>query len=80
MKIEDFIEMWHDKRFSKKFTLLNFLTNDYLRNYLAVGVGVPFFCLKQRLKDKDNLSEIDIMFLNIYCKKIEMGLDDVFHL
>ena len=80
MKINDFVEMWHDKRFSKKFTLLNFLTNDYLRNYLAVRVEIPFLNLKQKLRDKNDLSKTDIMILNNYCKKVEKGLDDVFHL
>lgn len=35
------IEFFRDKRFSWRFKLANFIMNDYLRNYLAVGCMLP---------------------------------------
>ena len=36
--MKDFFELITDKRFSLKFRLLNILSGDYLRNFLALGV------------------------------------------
>lgn len=37
MKLSDWLEFFADKRFGWRFKLANFIMNDYLRNYLAVG-------------------------------------------
>lgn len=37
MKLSDWIEFFTDKRFGWRFKIANFIMNDYLRNYLAVG-------------------------------------------
>ena len=37
MRLSDWIEFFADKRFGWRFKLANFIMNDYLRNYLAVG-------------------------------------------
>lgn len=37
MKLSDWLEFFGDKRFGWRFKIANFIMNDYLRNYLAVG-------------------------------------------
>ena len=37
MKLSDWLEFFADKRFGWRFKIANFIMNDYLRNYLAVG-------------------------------------------
>ena len=39
--ISFWFDFFRDKRFSLRFKLANFIMNDYLRNYLAVGCMCP---------------------------------------
>ena len=72
-------EILFDKRFSLRFRILNLLSGDYLRNYLAVGVGCPLssaiYVLDGPLPDVAKLRLLDR-----HIRKTKRGLDDVFNL
>lgn len=65
--------------FSLRFRILNFLSGDYLRNYLAVGVNCPLgsaiYVLDGPLPDAAKLR-----LLEHHIRKAKRGLDDVFHI
>lgn len=73
MRLSDWWEFFTDKRFGWRFKIANFIMNDYLRNYLAVG-GLCNVCnildfkaettqerLMQRYAEKARNSIIDVM-------------------
>ena len=72
-------EILFDKRFSLRFRILNLLSGDYLRNYLAVGVNCPLISaidiLNGTLPDAAKLRMLDR-----HVKKAKHGLDDTFHI
>ena len=73
MGLSDWLEFFSDKRFGWRFKIANFIMNDYLRNYLAVG-GLCNICnildvsaetvrekLMHRYAEKARNSIIDVM-------------------
>lgn len=72
MKISDWLEFFADKRFGWRFKLANFIMNDYLRNYLAVG----------GLTNLDNIIDIgaetvlDLLVIQ-YANKARKAITDV---
>ena len=78
--MKDFFELLTDKRFSIRFRILNILSGDYLRNYLAVGV--LFHVNKcEEILNKENLSDIyRIEALQKSITKAKKGIDDIWNI
>ena len=72
-------EVLFDKRLSLRFRILNLLSGDYLRNYLAVRVELPLWSAIYVL-DGPQPDEAKVKLLNHYIRKAKRGLDDVFQL
>jgi hypothetical protein len=72
-------EILFDKRFSFRFRILNLLSGDYLRNYLAVGVNCPLSSAID-IVDGSLPDSYKLRMLELHIKKAKRGLDDVFHI
>jgi len=77
--MKDFFELLTDKRFSLKFRILNILSGDYLRNYLALRV------LFQINKCDEILNgicteEYKIKILKENISKAKKGIDDIWYI
>jgi hypothetical protein len=68
-----------DKRFSFRFRILNLLSGDYLRNYLAVGVNCPLIGAVDVL-DSSLPDSAKLRMLDRHIRKAKRGLDDVFNI
>ena len=72
-------ELLSDKRFSLRFRILNILSGDYLRNYLAVGV---LFQINEcdRLLTGNYPDEYKIKMLKCRIDKAKKAMEDVWHI
>lgn len=66
-------------KFSLRFRVLNFLSGDYLRNYLAVGVNCPLTSAIDVL-DWDLPDSSKLRMLDHHIRKAKRGMDDVFQI
>ena len=78
--MNDFLELLTDKRFSLKFRILNILSGDYLRNYLAVGVASRINDCVRVLNDDDYSDKSKIALVKLHTLKAKKAMDDVWHI
>ena len=78
--MRDFFELLTDKRFSLKFRILNILSGDYLRNYLAVGVLSQINECDRILNLEDCSNEYKIKTLKYRIEKAKKSMNDVWYL
>jgi hypothetical protein len=78
--MKDFFEILFDKRFSLKFRILNILSGDYLRNYLACGVAMHINECVRILNDEEYSDKGKIALIKMHTSKAKKGMDDVWHI
>ena len=78
--MKDFFELLTDKRFSLRFRILNILSGDYLRNYLAVGVMIPIINCDEVLNRDESSDEYKIKMAKFYIAKAKKAMDDVWYI
>jgi hypothetical protein len=74
------IEILKDKRFSLRFKILNILSNDRLRNYLAVGVSTPLFKAHQHLSADEFSDAFRLKCVTEDIARARKGIEDIFQL
>ena len=75
-----FFELLTDKRFSLKFRILNILSGDYLRNYLAVGVAIYINDCVRILNDTDYSEKSKLAMVKYYTTKAKKAMEDVWYI
>ena len=78
--MKHFFELLTDKRFSLRFRILNTLSGDYLRNYLAIGI--LFHVNKcDEILNKENLpNSYRIEALKESIAKVKKGIYDIWNI
>ena len=77
--MKDFFELLTDKRFSLRFRVLNILSGDYLRNYLA-GVAMNINECVRALNDEDTSDKSKIALVKLRTNKAKKNMDAVWRI
>lgn len=75
--MRDFFQLLTDKRFSLRFRILNILSGDYLRNYLALGVLYYVNKCNEIIDTDRDFNENEIKTIRKYLIKAKKGIDDI---
>lgn len=78
--MKHFFELLTDKRFSLKFRILNILSGDYLRNYLASSVYHHILDCERLLTDESLPEKYRMTAMKRNIVKAKKGMNDVWYL